>query len=49
LPALAPCAGEKDWSRHDLRHWVGLTEQVTDDQIESALTLATAWGATYAD
>ena len=45
LVALAPRAGTQSWSPHDLRRWIGLAEQVTDAEIESALTLATAWGA----
>lgn len=45
LLALAPRAGTQSWSGHDLRLWIELADAVTDEQIDSALTLATAWGA----
>lgn len=45
LLALAPRSGKAAWSGHDLRLWVRLVEQVTDVELECALTLATAWGA----
>jgi hypothetical protein len=45
LLALAPRSERDAWSGHDLRLWVRLVEQVTDTEIECALTLATAWGA----
>ena len=45
LLAIAPRPGAASWSGHDLRLWVGLTEQVRNEDIESALTLAAAWGA----
>src|SRR5690242_3563976 len=45
LLALAPRSERESWSGHDLRLWVRLIEQLTDTEIECALTLATAWGA----
>ncbi len=45
LLALAPRSGTQSWSGRELRQWVELTDRVADDEIESALTLATAWGA----
>jgi hypothetical protein len=45
LLALAPRSGRDSWSGYDLRLWIRTIEQVTDTEIECALTLATAWGA----
>jgi hypothetical protein len=45
LLALAPRSGRDSWSGHDLRLWIKMIEQVTDTEIDCALTLATAWGA----
>ena len=45
LLALAPRSNQASWSGHDLRLWIRLVEQVTNVEIECALTLATAWGA----
>jgi hypothetical protein len=45
LLALAPRGGTHAWSGLELAHWIRLTDAVSEEEIEAALALATAWGA----
>jgi hypothetical protein len=45
LLALAPRSAAQRWSGRELHQWVGMVEQVSEEEVERALVLAAAWGA----
>jgi hypothetical protein len=45
LLALAPRSAAQCWSGRELHLWVGMVDEVADEELERALVLAAAWGA----